>query len=432
MLRRATCCLLLYAAAPFACNAEAGAGSAETGGSGETTTGRDASSTTLGDASSSTTSADVGDTGDTGAESTSADGSSSTGASAEEWEWDLPENIPAPRVPEDNPMSAAKVELGRHLFYDPRLSANQTQSCSSCHFQELAFTDGLATPVGSTGEHVPANSMALVNVAYNATYTWASPLELTLSSQAALPLFGDSPIELGSHLDEDGVFQRVKKDPVYGMLFSEAYPEEDDPVSWINIRLALASFQRTLISVDSPYDAYTRGDDEAISESAKRGAALFFSEALECHHCHGSFNFTHSTVHENTAFTSRPFENTGLYNIGGDGSYPVDGLGLYRFTLDPSDEGKFRPPTLRNISVTGPYMHDGSMDTLGEVLDFYAAGGRNIEDGRYAGDGRSNPNKSSFVSGFPMSDQDREDLIAFLESLTDEDFLTNPNFSDPW
>ncbi|MCR9159582.1 MAG: MbnH family di-heme enzyme [Nannocystaceae bacterium] len=361
-----------------------------------------------------------------------ASSSSSGGEELAPWEWDLPENIPAPRVPEDNPMSAEKVELGRHLFYDQRLSANASQSCASCHDQARAFADGLALPTGSTGETVPMNSMALVNVAYNATYTWASPLELTLSDQAALPLFGDQPIELGAHLDEDAIFARLLDDPTYTSLFADAYPDETDPVSWINIRRAIASFERTLISVNSPYDQYTRGDEDAISESAKRGATLFFSEQFECFHCHGGFNFTHSTVHEDTAFTSRPFENNGLYNVAGTGQYPPAGRGLYRFTLDVEDDGKFRAPTLRNIALTAPYMHDGSVETLDEVLDIYAAGGRNVVEGPYAGDGRTHPNKSSFVEGFELTEEDRADFLAFLESLTDEEFITNPAFSDPW
>ncbi len=368
----------------------------------------------------------------TAVETDASDDSSSGGVQVEPWEWDLPENIPAPKVPEDNPMSAAKVELGRHLFYDPRLSANETQSCASCHHQERAFADGEVLPVGSTGETVPMNSMALVNVAYNATYTWASPLELTLSDQAALPLFGDQPIELGAHLDEDAIFARLEGDETYAILFADAYPEDAEPISWINIRRAIASFERTLISVNSPYDKYTRGEEDAISDGAKRGATLFFSEQFECFHCHGGFNFTHSTVHENTAFTSRPFENTGLYNVGDGGEYPPAGRGLYRFTLDPEDDGKFRPPTLRNIALTAPYMHDGSVTTLEEVLEIYAAGGRNVTEGPHIGDGRLHPNKSSFVEGFELTEQDRADFLAFFESLTDEEFITNPAFANPW
>ena len=126
------------------------------------------------------------------------------------------------------------------------------------------------------------------------------------------------------------------------------------------------------------------------------------------------------------------FENTGLYNIRGEFSYPAPNTGLYQFTNRREDIGKFRAPTLRNVAVTAPYMHDGSIATLSEVIDHYAAGGRTISAGPYAGVGHDNPNKAFNVRGFKLSDAEKKDLIAFLESLTDKDFLNNPNFSDPW
>ena len=131
-------------------------------------------------------------------------------------------------------------------------------------------------------------------------------------------------------------------------------------------------------------------------------------------------------------FVNRPFHNTGLFNIGGTGNYPPDNTGLFDLTGDPSDMGKFRAPSLRNIALTAPYMHDGSVATLDEVLDIYAAGGRVISEGPNAGDGRQNPFKDSFVNGFEMSPQDKQDVLAFLESLTDQSFVANPRFSNPW
>lgn len=370
--------------------------------------------------------------GSTTDESSSGEESSSSGAEIEVYEWDLPEGFPTPAVPEDNPMSEAKVELGRHLFYDVRLSANETQSCGSCHFQALAFTDGLAQPRGSTGDLVLRSSMGLANVAYSATHTWSNPLLENLSQQAAIPLFGEQPTELGALFAEDEILQRLRDEPLYGPLFDDAYPHEDERMTWLNVRRAIASFERALISGNSAYDQFQRGDEDAVSDSAKRGANLFFSERLECHHCHNGFNFTNSTVHAGTAFPSKPFMNTGLYNIDDAGGYPEGGLGLAEFTLDEGDIGKFKPPSLRNIALTAPYMHDGSVETLSDVVDFYAAGGRNILEGPYAGDGRNHPNKSSFVVGFELSPEERSDLIAFLESLTDYEFVTNPAFADPW
>lgn len=349
------------------------------------------------------------------------------------YEWNLPPGFPAPVVPEDNPMSADKVELGRYLFYDQRLSANQTQSCGSCHEQALAFADGEVTPEGSTGEILARNSFGLSNSAYSSTLTWASPLLLTLEEQALIPMFGEFPVELGITGNEEEVLARFAEDPMYVTMFAAAFPDEPDPIRFANIAKAIASFVRTMISGNSAYDRYAYQDDkDALSESQLRGMRLFFEERLECHHCHGSFNFTMATYHENSVFFETSFNNTGLYNIDGMGAYPIDNTGLYEITGEPSDMGKFKAPTLRNIALTGPYMHDGSIETLEEVLDFYAAGGRLIEDGPYAGDGRANPYKSGFITGFTLTEEEREDVLNFLDSLTDETFITDPRFANPF
>ncbi len=159
--------------------------------------------------------------------------------------------------------------------------------------------------------------------------------------------------------------------------------------------------------------------------------ALFFSERLECFHCHGGFNFTADVDHEGTIFSEPSFHNTGLYNYDHLGSYPRPNRGLYEFTGRPEDMGRFRAPTLRNIEVTAPYMHDGSVADLDEVIDHYAAGGRTVTDGEWAGDGSQNPFKSEFIVGFELSEQERADLIEFLHSLTDREFLEDPDFADP-
>lgn len=332
-----------------------------------------------------------------------------------------------PRIPADNPLTDEGIELGRHLFYDKRLSGNQTQSCENCHFQALAFTDGVELPSGSTGHALVRNSQSLANVAYNGTYTWWNSIFIDIESQLSMPLTGDTPEELGindGNLEE--VMDRFRQDETYQALFEAAFPGQTDPYNLSNLTKALASFTRILISDRSPYD---KGE---LSESARRGEALFFSEQLECFHCHNGFNFSSSTVTANTAFPERPFFNTGLYNTDGKGSYPADNTGKYQVTEDWNDMGAFRPPTLRNIELTAPYMHDGSIATLEEVLEFYAAGGRLLESGPHAGDGRLNPFKSSFVSGFDMSDQDKEDLIGFLHSLTDEEFIRDERFANPF
>jgi len=343
----------------------------------------------------------------------------------------IPDGFPQPIVPDDNPVTAAKLELGRYLFYDVRLSGNETQSCGSCHLQELAFTDGRTVGEGSTGELHPRNANGLTNVAYNSTLTWANPTLTELEDQILLPVFGDAPVELGASGSEDEILDRLADDPDMAARFREVFPDEG--ITWDTTIAAVATFTRSLISGDSRFDQFTYGDDTgALTEAELRGMQLFYSERLECHHCHGGFNFSEASVHADSAFEAELFHNTGLYNIDGEGAYPNDNTGVFEFTGAPEDMGRFRPPSLRNVEVTAPYMHDGSMETLDEVIRFYERGGRLIEEGPYAGDGAESPLKSGLVAGFELTDQERDDLIAFLHSLTDESFLTDPALSDPY
>lgn len=332
-----------------------------------------------------------------------------------------------PAIPAENPISDAKITLGRHLFYDKRLSGSETQSCESCHVQALAFTDGKTLPQGSTGQTLALNSQTLTNVAYNASYTWWNPILIRMEDQLFIPLTGDEPVELGiNDANTQTILQRFKDDETYQILFAEAFPEDVAPFTLVNVNFALASFTRSLISDRSAFD---KGE---LSESARRGEALFFSEKMECFHCHNGFNFSSSSITTNTRFPERVFFNNGLYNINGDGSYPEAIQGKFKVTNDWNDMGAFRPPTLRNIELTAPYMHDGSIATLGEVLDMYAAGGRDIKSGELQGDGRQNPFKSDFVSGFEMTPEEKQDLLNFLLSLTDNEFISDPRFSNPF
>jgi len=349
------------------------------------------------------------------------------------YDWTLPPGFPFPNVPHDNPMTKEKVALGRYLFYDKRLSFNQTQSCATCHQQKEAFTDGRARGKGSTGELHPRGPMSLVNVAYSPVLTWANPLVRTLEQQALVPLFGDDPIELGMTGKEDLLVQRLKSDARYRKLFAGAFPGESDPISVRTVTQAIASFERTILSGDSPYDRYRNGDEpNAISTAARRGEALFFSERLECFHCHGGFNFTGTVDYLDKGFAEVEFHNTGLYNLKGQFSYPQPNLGLYNFTHQEEDVGRFKAPTLRNIAVTAPYMHDGSVATLADVVDHYSSGGRTIKTGPNAGVGADNPNKSDFVKRFELTAQERIDLLEFLKSLTDTTVLTDAALSDPF
>jgi cytochrome c peroxidase len=307
------------------------------------------------------------------------------------------------------------VELGRHLFYDKRMSLDQTFSCASCHQQRLAFTDGRPRAVGVTGEVHPRGSMGLANIAYSPVLTWANPTQRRLETQALVPMFGEEPVELGLSGAEAMLLARLAEDPKYQSMFATAFPGEANPITLANLTRALASFQRTLLSGRSPYDRYRTGEDPAaISESAKRGESLFFSEQTECFHCHGGFNFTETADYVGKGFVEVEFHNTGLYNLDAEGSYPVPNTGVHAVTEDPEDMGRFKAPSLRNVARTAPYMHDGSLATLEEVIAHYEAGGRTIANGSFKGVGAANPRKSSFVKGFTLTPDERRDLIAFF------------------
>jgi cytochrome c peroxidase len=342
-------------------------------------------------------------------QSTNAENPAPSSSSATEYQWHLPKGFPKPRVPADNPMSETKVKLGRYLFYDTRLSGNGTQACATCHQQALAFTDGRAQGIGSTDE----------------------------LHSALTPMFGRHPVELGLPIGADDLLDMLRVDPIYGNLVPEAFHGEVDPFTLDNVTKAIAAYERTIISASSPYDRYhSGGEDNAISESAKHGEVLFFSEPLSCFRCHGGFNFSSATTFEGAAGQDRDdegaFHNTGLYNVSGSTSYPAPNVGIYEFTKQPRDIGKFKVPTLRNIALTAPYMHDGSAKTLDDVLDHYAVGGRMIASGPNAGNGSQNPYKDALIRGFKLSPQDRTDLIAFLNALTDEEVIRDPQFSNPW
>jgi len=348
------------------------------------------------------------------------------------YDWALPDGVPLPSVPPDNPMSDAKVALGKRLFYDRRLSVNGAMSCANCHAQALAFTDGLPRSVGATGEMHPRGSMTLVNAAYSARLTWANHLLDTLEVQALTPVFGEQPIEMGMSGRESEMVALLSSDDYYSAAFPKAFPADRDAYSILNVVRATASFVRSIVSFDSPYDRYLRGDEDALQAGPIRGMELFFSERLECFHCHGGFNFTDSSTHADTLVQSVGFHNNGLYNIGGSGLYPPDNTGLYDLTGERRDMGRFKAPSLRNIAVTAPYMHDGSIVSLSGVIEHYERGGRLLPDGPYAGDGSRSPYRSEFVKGFDLTGQEKADLISFLESLTDESVLKDPRFADPF
>ncbi len=349
-----------------------------------------------------------------------------------EFDWHLPPGFAPPPVPESNRITLDKVELGRRLFYETRLSVNGQGSCESCHQQQIAFTDGRAQAIGVTGELHARSSMSLVNVAYNDHYTWASRDVQTLEQQIRIPLFNRMPIELGLRGKEEVLVSDLESSDSYSTHFERAFPESADPVSIDNIIKALASFVRTIISADSAFDRRLYRDDQsAMSESAIRGMRLFYSDELKCRACHLGQNLAGGQTVPGDLQSATEFHNTGLYNIAGRNRYPDSDPGLRLESEQSTDDGLFRAPSLRNIAITAPYMHDGSIATLSEVIDHYAAGGRTIEDGPNAGVGKKNSSKSPLLTGFRLGELQKRDLLSFLESLTDQSVLTDPRFSNP-
>ena len=334
-------------------------------------------------------------------------------------------------MPADNPMTVAKVELGRRLFFDDRLSGNGLFSCASCHQRSLGFGDARSTPLGSTGQRLARNSQPLANVGWLATLTWADPSATTLEKQMEVPLFGTMPIEMGvNDANRAAVLARFEVDADYRSRFAAAFPGASAPLDWTNVIRAIAAFQRTLVSADSRHDRAARGTD-TLNDSERRGRDLFFSDRAGCSACHGGNTFAEPTQSQGVPVTTT-FFNIGLYNVGNSGAYPSDTRGLIDRTGIAADMGRFRTPSLRNVEVSAPYMHDGSVATLSEVLDIKIAGGRLAATGADAGDGRANPWKSPLAGPLALSATDKADLLAFLRTLTDSTFLSNPAFSNPF
>lgn len=358
---------------------------------------------------------------------------------------DLPAGFPQPRIPQDNPLSQAKIALGRTLFYDRRMSVNGQHACATCHEQRYAFSDRKAIPRGATGQLHTRNAMQLGNVVYNLRYNWSNPNLTSLRQQALAVMLGETPIELGWPGHDQEILHRFRSDAQTLRSFEAAFPGEADPVTLNNVAKAIAAFESTLMTGRSAYDeAHDRQHPRraAMSEAAWRGVALFFSDRLACSQCHGGFNFSNAVVYQGSAGDRYDFRNNGLYNLSGGqtpdrplpaGNFPVATLGLFEFTGKPQDMGRMRVPSLRNIALTAPYMHDGSIATLREVIvDHYARGGRRIAGGANAGDGAKSPYKDALITGFAIREGEVDDLLAFLDSLTDWQFICDPDLSDPF
>ncbi len=325
-------------------------------------------------------------------------GAVASGAAAS-WSWQLPRGFPTPAVPADNPMSEAKVALGRRLFFEPLLAVSGRYSCASCHDPARAFSDGRARALGATGAMLTHNAMALVNVAYNLSFGWTTPQLRSLEAQMRVPLFNTHPIELGVRGRERALCAQLAADPGYAAAFAAAFPGEatgtdgSGAVSFDRLVKAIAAFERTLISGGSPFDRYVfGGEHSALSAEAKRGMALFFSARIGCAGCHGGFNFAGNWRDAQGATGKASFATNGT------SSQPV------------------RVPTLRNIALTGPYMHDGRFATLAQVLGHYSRlGARTAAAPGTAPDPR--------LPRSALSPSEQAALLAFLGSLTDESFI---------
>lgn len=285
-------------------------------------------------------------------------------------------------VPTDNTMSREKVLLGKRLFFDKQLSKDRSVSCAVCHDPVLGFSNGKAIAIGVFGRRGDRNVPSITNRLFGASQFWDGRSE-TLESQALGPLL--NPNEMA--MDEALLMRRLKADVDYQRLFQKAF---NSGPTLEGIGQAIAAFERTLLSGETPFDRYEwRGEKDAMSENAKRGLSLFRGRA-RCSMCHIGTNFSDEKFH----------------NIGaGEGPGQKD-PGRAAVTKNSADFGKFKTPTLRNITLTAPYMHDGSLETLQEVIEFYNQGGR------------PNPNLDKEIKPLELTDEEKIDLLEFLESLT--------------
>lgn len=318
--------------------------------------------------------------------------------------------------------------LGRELFFDARLSVNQSKSCASCHNPRFAFTDGYRTNTGSYGDPVLHNTPGLVNVSFLHYLDWAKPSITTFEMQVQRPLYNAHPVELGFNVELPRNIARFQKDSNYISLFKKAF--YNGKIDETNVETALVSFVRSLNSFNSPYDRYISGDSNAINSIALQGLELFAAEKLNCAGCHPPPLFTLNTKNT-TPVADAIFINTGLYNVLDKNTYPEGDQGVFDITGLDKDKGRFKIPSLRNAALTAPYFHDGSAATLSEVIDIYSRGGRQIVNGPLKGDGKNNLYKDKRIHGFAINEKEKRALLAFLYSLTDSSVLVNPLFTAP-
>ncbi len=338
--------------------------------------------------------------------------------------FDLPVGFPPMQVPADNPMTDQGVALGRRLFYDPILSADSSISCASCHTPALGFADDRPLSIGVDGLPGKRQSMSLANVGYRLNGLFWDGREQTLEAQALEPIED----ELEFHSTWPEAIDKIKRQEHYQTWFREAFGiDNTDELTKELVAKAIAQFERTLISGNSDFDKKFRFPFQGFPTTSEQvGFDMVFAEGatglpdVECNHCHvtpynGEFVF----------LTSDDYFNTGLDSVGSLNEYNQLDPGRGAFTNNTLDLGKMRAPTLRNISLTAPYMHDGRFATLDEVVDFYLTGGHPV------------PNRDSNMAGLEthgasITPAQRQAILDFLNMMTDTDFVTNPDFQNPW
>lgn len=296
----------------------------------------------------------------------------------------VPKGLVPVMWPKDNPYSPEKVELGKLLYFDTRLSADNSVSCATCHSPAHAFTDGAPVSTGIKGQKGGRSAPTVINRAFSLAQFWDGRAS-TLEEQAKGPMA--NPIEMGN--THEAVVGKIKSVAGYRAMFKSAFGTEEIDID--HVAKAIATFERTVLSGNSAFDRWDAGDKKAMTPEQVRGMNVFLNKA-KCDQCHEGLNFT-----------SNMYANIG---IGTDKAQPDDGR--YAVTKNPADWGVFKTPTLRDVSRTAPYMHDGSLKTLEEVVDYYDKGGL------------KNKNLDEKIKPLKLTAQDKKDLVAFLHALDGE------------
>lgn len=308
--------------------------------------------------------------------------------------------------------SEIEAEIGRHLFFDKRLSYNNSKSCASCHDPYLAFTDGYHRSIGANGDIHKRNAPSLLNLAENRNFTMSDSTIHKISLQVEIPLFNTQFMELGAGLKKDEILSTINNDSLYKILFSKIKLKSSE---WNDLSLFIESYCLGLVSRDSKYDRVISGK-ESFTNDEEKGFKLFFSKNLGCSSCHGGIDF------DSPVNTQYLYSHNGFFTK--DSSHVQrkfgDDFGLFELTGYEVDKGKFRIPSLRNCAITAPYLHDGSINTLDSLISVYGK----------AGYGYLPPHPA--IKGFEISSIEKKQLMLFLQTLTDTSYLSNRYFIDPF